>query len=83
MVNTGSFESSVEGSEVLPVDADIDGSESDETVSPLVCSPLNYKQRKITFKLHKEKEHTVREICQIVGISKPTLYSYLHEVKSQ
>jgi DNA invertase Pin-like site-specific DNA recombinase len=44
---------------------------------------LNPKQRKIAIKLYEGKEHSVQEICRLVGISKPTLYSYLQEAKSQ
>ncbi len=42
---------------------------------------LDEKKREITVKLYNEKEHTVREICQIMGISKPTLYSYLRKAE--
>jgi len=31
-------------------------------------------------KLYKDREHTVQEICQMMGISKPTLYQYLREM---
>ena len=27
----------------------------------------------------EDKQHSVAEICRIMGISKPTLYSYLEE----
>ncbi|QDQ39202.1 helix-turn-helix domain-containing protein [Legionella geestiana] len=27
-------------------------------------------------KLYKEREHTVQEMCRMMGISKPTLYQY-------
>ncbi|MGC2525140.1 MAG: helix-turn-helix domain-containing protein, partial [Stellaceae bacterium] len=29
--------------------------------------------------LYNDKQHSVAEICRIMGISKPTLYSYLEE----
>jgi hypothetical protein len=32
--------------------------------------------------LYNEQQHTVAEICQLMGISKPTLYSYLDEVSA-
>jgi DNA invertase Pin-like site-specific DNA recombinase len=36
---------------------------------------LDKKKREVTVILYNEREHTVKEICQIMGISKPTLYS--------
>ena len=30
---------------------------------------------------HDEKQHTVAQICQLLGISKPTLYKYLASEK--
>jgi DNA invertase Pin-like site-specific DNA recombinase len=39
----------------------------DKTKIELVC------------KLYEEKKHTIKEICRILGISKPTLYSYLNQ----
>jgi len=38
---------------------------------------LNDKQQEVAVKLYQEGEHTIREICQIIGISKTTLYNYL------
>ncbi|MBF8962996.1 recombinase family protein [Pontibacter sp. FD36] len=35
---------------------------------------------RLTVKLYQEKQHTIDEICQMMGISKPTLYSYVKEV---
>jgi DNA invertase Pin-like site-specific DNA recombinase len=43
---------------------------------------LDPKQRKVAIKLYEEREHPVEEICRIMKISKPTLYSYLQEAKS-
>jgi len=31
----------------------------------------------LAFQLYAEKEYTIKEICGLLGISKPTLYSYL------
>ena len=42
---------------------------------------LDQAQRQIVVKLYQEKQHTISEICKIMGISKPTLYSYLGETK--
>jgi transposase-like protein len=33
----------------------------------------------LVVKLYREKQHTIREICRMMGISKPTLYNYLAE----
>jgi DNA invertase Pin-like site-specific DNA recombinase len=45
---------------------------------------LGDKQRALAVKLYQEKNHTTGEICQMVGISRPTLYKYvrLEEGKS-
>lgn len=39
---------------------------------------LSPHQQGVAVRLYHEKEHTVDEICRIMGISKPTLYSYIH-----
>jgi DNA invertase Pin-like site-specific DNA recombinase len=38
---------------------------------------LDAKKTELAHRLYKEKQHTIMEICQILGISKPTLYAYL------
>lgn len=38
---------------------------------------LNQQQRELALNLYKEGKHSVKEICQMMEISKPTLYSYL------
>lgn len=40
---------------------------------------LGDKQRKLAVKLYKKREHTVAEICRLVGVSRPTLYAYVRE----
>jgi DNA invertase Pin-like site-specific DNA recombinase len=40
---------------------------------------LDPQKIKVAIKLHKAREHTVKEICKIMGISKPTFYKYVHE----
>ncbi len=40
---------------------------------------LSPEERKIAVKLYKSGEHSVQEVCRVMGISKPTLYSYLRE----
>jgi DNA invertase Pin-like site-specific DNA recombinase len=42
---------------------------------------LDDKKKAVAIKLYKEKEHTIQEICRMMGISKPTLYSYVREAK--
>lgn len=43
---------------------------------------LDPAQRQLVVKLYGEKQHTIGEICQLMGISKPTLYSYVAEANS-
>ena len=38
---------------------------------------LDRKRIELAYKLYDEKKHTIAEICEILGISKPTLYAYL------
>jgi len=38
---------------------------------------LNDDQIQLAYKLYDDRDHTVKQICEILGISKPTLYSYL------
>lgn len=40
---------------------------------------LNEKQRKLAVKLYNDKEVSIKEICEMMGISKPTLYGYIRE----
>ena len=42
---------------------------------------LTPDKRKIVVKLYNEKEMTVDTICRSMGISKPTLYSYVREAQ--
>jgi len=35
----------------------------------------------VAVKLYDEKKHTVNQICDIMGISKPTLYKYIEAAK--
>lgn len=39
---------------------------------------LDEKKIKVALKLYEERQHTVQEICRIMGISKPTFYNYVH-----
>jgi DNA invertase Pin-like site-specific DNA recombinase len=38
---------------------------------------LNEKQRKLVVRLYNERKHTTKEICDMMNISRPTLYKYL------
>lgn len=42
---------------------------------------LDSKKRQVAVKLYQAREHTVLEICQMMGISKPTLYQYVREIE--
>jgi DNA invertase Pin-like site-specific DNA recombinase len=38
---------------------------------------LSNDKQALAIKLYNEKEHTVEEVCDLMGISKPTLYKYI------
>ena len=40
---------------------------------------LNKKERKKVVQMYERKNHTIKEICQMMNISKPTLYAYVRE----
>lgn len=40
---------------------------------------LDPKKRALALRLYQERQHSIAEICQIMGISKSTLYNYLAE----
>ena len=42
---------------------------------------LDDKKRAMAVELYRKKEHAVGEICQMVGITKPTLYAYVRGAK--
>lgn len=44
---------------------------------------LNDKKVELAYKLYDEREHSIKDICQILGISKSTLYAYLNVRKSK
>ena len=43
---------------------------------------LTTEQQALAVKLYDEKQHTVAQICWVLGISKPTLYKYLAAEKA-
>ncbi|WP_337173558.1 recombinase family protein [Paludisphaera sp.] len=42
---------------------------------------LDERKRALAVQLYRAKEHTIPEICSMVGISKPTLYAYAKETR--
>ncbi len=40
---------------------------------------LSVKERKRAVEMHKRKNHTVQQICEMMNITKPTLYAYIRE----
>ncbi len=42
---------------------------------------LDTKKSELLYRLYDEKKHSIREICNLVGVSKTTLYAYLRERK--
>jgi len=43
---------------------------------------LNEQEREIAVRLYSERKNSIKEICQILKISKPTLYNYLHQANA-
>lgn len=43
---------------------------------PALLSPT---KKALALKLHQERNHTIEEICNMMGISKSTLYNYLNK----
>ena len=39
---------------------------------------MDARKRAMTVELYRGKQHTVGEICDMVGITKPMLYSYVN-----
>ena len=42
---------------------------------------LNKDKRGLVIDLYKGKKHSIAQICEMTGISKPTLYKYVRETK--
>lgn len=40
---------------------------------------LNADKRRHAVELYRSRQHTIKEICHLMGISKPTLYAYIDE----
>ncbi|EGI16394.1 putative resolvase [Escherichia coli M605] len=43
---------------------------------------LSKDKQTLAVRLFDERKHTVTQICEIMGISKPTLYKYIAAVKA-
>jgi len=44
---------------------------------------LDQEQQQTAIKMYQSQKHTVREICSVMGISKPALYRYLKQAQVQ
>ena len=42
---------------------------------------LDKKEREVAIRLYNERKNSIKEICQIMKISKTTFYNYLHQSK--
>lgn len=42
---------------------------------------LNKDKQALAVQLYDERKHTVAQICELMGVSKPTLYKYIDSVK--
>ena len=40
---------------------------------------LDTQKRELALRLHQERQHSIADICRLMGISKSTLYNYLAE----
>lgn len=40
---------------------------------------LDVKKTELLYRLYSEKQHSIQEICDLIGVSKSTLYAYLRE----
>ncbi len=43
---------------------------------------LDPTKRRLAVKLYHERQHTIDEICEMMGISRPTLYNYIEEANA-
>ena len=43
---------------------------------------LNAEDRRLAVEMYEERKLTVKKICEVMGITKPTLYSYVHESRA-
>lgn len=43
---------------------------------------LNASQRELAVDLYRQRKHSIQEICNVVGIPRPTLYAYVREANA-
>ncbi|MEE8158606.1 MAG: helix-turn-helix domain-containing protein [Dehalococcoidia bacterium] len=43
---------------------------------------LDEKKRKLAVEMYRERKHSIEEICDMMEITKPTLYRYIREAGS-
>jgi DNA invertase Pin-like site-specific DNA recombinase len=43
---------------------------------------LNKDKRRLVIDLYQGKKHSIKQICEMVGISKPTLYKYVNIIQA-
>ncbi len=44
---------------------------------------LNNDKANLAIQLYKNKQHSIQQICNLVGVSKPTLYKYIKFMKTE
>ena len=44
---------------------------------------LNKDKATLAIQLYKNKQHSIQQICNLVGVSKPTLYKYINFMKAE
>jgi DNA invertase Pin-like site-specific DNA recombinase len=44
---------------------------------------LDHNKRQLAVKLYNDRQHSIDEICKMMGISKPTLYNYVAEGQTE
>jgi DNA invertase Pin-like site-specific DNA recombinase len=44
---------------------------------------LDHNQRQLVVKLYNDRQHSIAEICKMMSISKPTLYSYVSSAQNK
>lgn len=42
---------------------------------------LSPEKRRMVYELYQSKQHPIKDICDMFGISKPTLYKYVQEIE--
>ncbi|WP_246842183.1 helix-turn-helix domain-containing protein [Citrobacter sp. L55] len=43
---------------------------------------LNKDKQALAVQLYDERKHTVAQICELMGVSRPTLYKYIDAARS-